>query len=451
MIHWAARTDVGKKREHNEDNLLTLPDDGLFLVADGVGGRSSGEVASAMCVETFQSASPVLGSRLASYAQAKSIDARNAVLSELDAICQIATRRIYETAETQGRKGMTTTLVAVAVGGGSAFLVHVGDSRAYLLRDGEVRQLTEDHSMVNELVRSGKMTWAEARASRHRHVITRAVGLYPTVQPSLGSFDLLPGDRILLCSDGLSDVVSPEKLVQLNADANPEGAVDALIEAALDRGGPDNVTVVVVEPLGSARTDEAVVRARTLEHLFLFEDMPYGARLQVARIMEEHWFAPGDTLVREGDPGDSMYVVTEGEVAVRAGGVELARLHQNEHFGELTLVDRLPRSASVEALSFGSAVSISTDALRDFCLTEPELGNALLWKLLRVLGYRLRAANARLVGEDAAVTPLEEGDPTAEIDRAQARMAAIGPAPADSTASDDELDDGPGGRPDRKH
>lgn len=400
---WAARTDVGKKRDHNEDNHLALPEAGLFLVADGVGGRASGEVASAMCVETFASRAAELRRRLDDYAVERTIDTRNAVLTELDAICQLTTRRIYEAAEAENKKGMTTTLVAVAIGGGAAFLAHVGDSRAYLVREGEIRQLTEDHSMVNELVRSGKMTWAEARSSRHRHVITRALGLYPTVQPSLGSFDLLPGDRILLCSDGCSDVVAPERMLQFIGERDPSGAADGLIEASLDRGGPDNVTVVVVEPLGSPRTDEAVVRARTLEHLFLFQEMPYAARLQVARIMEEHWFAPGETLVVEGEPGSSMYIITEGEVAVLAGGVELARLGANEHFGELALVDRLPRSATVSAVSFGSAVSISTEALRDFCIAEPGLGTTILWKLLRVLGHRLRQANVRLVSEQVEV------------------------------------------------
>lgn len=408
MIRWAARTDVGKKREHNEDNLLSLPEQGIFLVADGVGGRACGEVASAMCVEAFSDEAPQIVAALQAFDQSRSTEARNAVLSELDRVCQVATRRIYETAETEDRKGMTTTMVAVVVGGGSAFLVHVGDSRAYLFRDGEVRQLTEDHSMVNELVRSGKMTWPEARASRHRHVITRAVGLYPTVQPSRGSFDLLPGDRLILCSDGLSDVVAPERMLQLVGAYEPTKAVEELIQAALDRGGPDNVTVQLIEPLGSPRTDQAVVRARTLEHLFLFEDMPYAARLQVARIMDEHWFSPGDVLVTEGEAGDSMYIVTEGQVRVTVAGVALATLGQNEHFGELTLTDHLPRSATVSAASFGSAVSVSADALREFCMLEPSLGNQLLWKLLQVLGQRLRAANARVVSEEVSVVALED-------------------------------------------
>jgi len=410
MIRWGARTDVGKKREHNEDNLLSLPDVGLFLVADGVGGRAAGEVASAMCIEVFTDECPVLEAVLQTFVAAPSSESRNAVLTELDRVCQVATRRIYETAEAEEKKGMTTTMVAVVIAGGAAFVVHVGDSRAYLFRDGEVRQLTEDHSMVNELVRSGKMTLPEARASRHRHVITRAMGLYPTVQPSLGSFDLLPGDRVLLCSDGLSDVVAPERMLQLVVGFDPASATDQLIQAALDRGGPDNVTVQVIEPLGSPRTDQAVVRARTLERMFLFEDMPYAARLQVARIMDEHWFAAGDVLVSEGDMGESMYVITEGQVRVSAEGVPLALLGHNEHFGELTLTDRLPRSATVTASTPGSAVSLSADALREFCMMEPGLGSQLLWKLLQVLGQRLRAANVRLVSEEIAVEPTEEDE-----------------------------------------
>lgn len=401
MLRYAARTDVGKKRDHNEDNYLTLPGEGVFIVADGVGGRACGEVASALCVETFKSSAGSVHDRIVRFSAERTLDHRNDVLTALDAICQSATRRIYEAAEADGKKGMTTTLVAVAVGGGYAFVAHVGDSRAYLFRQGEVRQITEDHSMVNELVRTGKMTYAEARASRHRHVITRAVGLYPTVQPSLGAVELLPGDRILLCSDGLSDVVSPDEMLEHTGEDDLDFAVSKLIMAALQHGGPDNVTVVLLDPEGTERADEAVARARILENLFLFEDMPYAARLQVARILEEHYFAPGDSIVEQDGKGRSMFIVIEGEVIVRYNEVELARLGPGEHFGELSLVDHLPRSASVDAATFGSAISIGSDSLESFVLNEPELGSALLWKLLKVLGRRLRVTNAKL-GEETA-------------------------------------------------
>jgi len=396
MLKHAARTDPGKKRTHNEDALLTLADAGVFVVADGVGGRACGEVASAICVESFRESAEPVARKVAAYDENPSIDTRNAVLAAVDEVLQTASRRIYETAEAEGRAGMTTTVVAVVLGKTTAFLAHVGDSRAYLVRDGELRQLTEDHSMVNELVRTGKMTYEEARASRHRHVITRAVGLYPTVQPSLAAVDLLPGDRLVLCSDGLTDVVAPDLILEEGGRDDLEGAVDALLQAALDRGGPDNITIVLLDPEGVDRGDEMAARACMLETMFLFEDLPYAARLQVGRIVEEHYFAPGELLVEQGSPGTSMFVILEGEVAVRVNGLEIARFGAGEHFGELAMADELPRSASVAGVSFGSAISVSAEQLREFCRREPELGNEVLWKMMRVLGQRMRRTNARI-------------------------------------------------------
>jgi serine/threonine protein phosphatase PrpC len=394
MLRVSSRTDPGKKRVHNEDALLALPEVGLFVVADGVGGRAAGEVASASCIEAFRSSALVLRERAQGYLANASTWSRNAVLAALDDTCQQASRRVYEQAEAEGKNGMTTTMVAVLLAGTTAFVAHVGDSRAYIARTKELKQLTEDHSMVNELVRAGKMTPAEARTSKHRHVITRAIGLYPTVQPSLGSIDLLPGDRLLLCSDGLSDVVGPTTLQTLALSGETEACAEALLQAALDAGGPDNVTVLLVDPEGRGVTDEANMRARVLENLFLFEDMPFANRLQVARILREHWFAPGETLVTEATPGDAMYVILDGEVTVKSGAVELAKLGSGDHFGELSLVD-MPRSATVVANSFGSAISLRRQDLVEFCNHEPELGTALLWKLLWVLGKRLTETNAR--------------------------------------------------------
>lgn len=396
MLRVGARTDAGKKRVHNEDSFLSLPEAGLFIVADGVGGRAAGEVASALCVEVFSGMAATLQQRVHQYLTNPTPTGRNMVLAAMDDACQQASRRVYETAENEGKSGMTTTLVAALLAGTTVFLAHVGDSRAYLTRIDEVKLLTEDHSMINELIRTGKMTAAEARTSRHRHVITRAIGLYPTVQPSLATVDLMPGDRLVLCSDGLSDVVKPERIQELALSGDPETAVTALLEAALDAGGPDNVTILVIDPEGREATDEATLRARVLENLFLFEDMPYANRLQVARILREHWFAPGEALVEEGTEGDAMYVILDGEVIVQRGGVELARLTAGDHFGELALADRQPRSASVVASTFGGAISILSRDFDEFCQREPGLGVALLWKLVRALGERLRATNARV-------------------------------------------------------
>ena len=202
MIRFHARSHPGIVRPQNEDALLADGGNGVFVVADGVGGRAAGEIASALTIETIESAAKSLADSVAAYAEATEWEGRNTVLEKMEQICQDASKRVFDEAEARGKKGMTTTLVLLVVGGGTAFLAHVGDSRAYLIRDGLIQQLTDDHSMVNELVRSGQMTYADARKSQYRNVITRAVGLYPNVQADVMSIDILAGDRVVLCSAG---------------------------------------------------------------------------------------------------------------------------------------------------------------------------------------------------------------------------------------------------------
>jgi serine/threonine protein phosphatase PrpC len=393
MIQFSANTHPGHRRTSNEDALLADETHGLFVVADGVGGRAAGEVASALTIETFEKAAPMLADLVKGYAESPDWNSRNRVLEALDKVCQNASARVYEEAELNGRRGMTTTLVVALVGGGSAFLAHVGDSRAYLVRDGLIRQLTEDHSMVNDLVRSGQMSWEDARRSRYRNVITRAIGLYPNVQADLMSIEILSGDRILISSDGLSDPVPTNKIEEIACQNDVQTAGRDLVQAALDGGGPDNVTVVLVEPEATPETASARARAQVMQDLFLFQGLPYHARLRVSRICRDVKFVPGQALVRDGDLGDAMYVIAQGEVSVSHNGVELAQLTAGEHFGELGLMEDQTRTATVSGTTHGLALVIDRSDLREFCSREPALGNALLWRLLQTLGQRLRVTN----------------------------------------------------------
>ncbi len=393
MIRYAARTHPGKKREHNEDAHLADEEHQVFVVADGVGGRAAGEVASALVIDTFREHAADLSGAVAAYAAEPGWNTRNAVLEALDEVLQKASRRVFDEAEAKGLRGMTTTVVAAVVGGGAAFLAHVGDSRAYLVRDGLIRQLTDDHSMINELVRTGQMSYQEARQSRYRSVITRAVGLYPTVQADLVSIEVLPGDRLLLNSDGLSDPVPLDRIEELAGQDDVETAAERLVEAALEHGGPDNVTVVMVEPEATPQTEAARARAQVLQSLFLFQGLPFHARLRVSRICEEVFFTPDQPLVEEGERDDTMYAIVQGTVKVSREGVELARLGPGEHFGELGLIESQVRTATVTAASFGSAIVVRRPALLEFCQREPALGNELLWKLISTLGQRLQQAN----------------------------------------------------------
>ena len=240
------------------------------------------------------------------------------------------------------------------------------------------------------------MTREDAATSRYRNVITRAVGLYPTVRSDTLHVELIDGDRLLLCTDGLSDMVEPDAILAHMTLPDLTDAVDDLVQSALHHGGRDNVTVIAIEPEAVLEAEAVAARAKAMENLFLFEDLPFHARLRVGRIVNELFVSPDDVIMREGDLGDTLYVVVQGEVSVQVQGREVAVLREGEHFGELALIGSDPRSATVVAKGFGHLLTVERDALREYCMLEPALGNLVLWKLIATLGHRLRRMNLQL-------------------------------------------------------
>src|SRR3954452_25305761 len=226
-------TDTGLVRDHNEDKYLA--DERLFVVADGVGGHKAGEVASQTAVDTLQR------------------EFTEPTTDGLIDAVKTANRTVWDLAESNpDQRGMGTTLTAIAlVDDGDderLAVVNVGDSRAYLLQHGELEQLTEDHSLVEQLVREGQLTPEEAQVHPQRSIITRALGLDPDVE--VDSWELTPykGDRILLCSDGLTNEVSDDGIAStLRSVSDPQEAANHLVTAARDHGGNDNITCVVVD------------------------------------------------------------------------------------------------------------------------------------------------------------------------------------------------------------
>jgi PPM family protein phosphatase len=231
-----AATDVGRMRDGNEDSYLS--EGPVAAVADGMGGHRAGEVASATAMEALK--------ELAAGGPWGNEGAATRALK--DVVVQ-ANRRIYEmAAKDSSRAGMGTTLTALLEDGDTIHLAHVGDSRAYLLRDGELSQLTVDHTLVQRMRDEGRLTQEEAERHPQRSIITRALGIDPEVEIDLSTFKILPGDRILLCSDGLSGPVSDEKIRNvLLRVRDPQAAADRLIQLANEAGGPDNITAVVLD------------------------------------------------------------------------------------------------------------------------------------------------------------------------------------------------------------
>jgi len=245
IVEQAGRTDVGRQRTANEDSLVVQPP--LFAVADGMGGAKAGEVASAVAVQAVE------GAR-------ESGEPAEAQLAE---IVRDANRRIYDLAVAdESRRGMGTTLTLAKVHGDEVSLAHVGDSRAYRLRDGELSQLTRDHSLVAELERSGQITPEAAEHHPQRSIITRALGPEPDVEVDTYTLAGRDGDVFLICSDGLTSMISDDEVGSILRSASTlDEAADALVRAANQSGGKDNITVILFrlgegDPAGQPATTE---------------------------------------------------------------------------------------------------------------------------------------------------------------------------------------------------
>jgi protein phosphatase len=243
-VRSASLTDTGRRRRHNEDAFVVEPP--LFAVADGMGGAQAGELASSLAAEALRDDT----------SQAEGEGERR-----VDELIQAANRRVYERqSEDAAASGMGTTMTVALVEDGRVAIGHVGDSRAYLIRDRRLEQLTEDHSLVAELVRSGKLSPEEAEGHPQRSVITRALGTDPDVDVDTFSVETKPGDLFLLCSDGLTAMVDDETiLAEVEKHRDDLGAAaKALVRAANKGGGEDNITVVFFEIADAGETEKTV-------------------------------------------------------------------------------------------------------------------------------------------------------------------------------------------------
>lgn len=230
------KTDKGLRRESNQDSFLINRDYGLFAVADGMGGHSGGEVASSMAVE--------MAEQVVKSVKGTGMHPREIIIK----MYEEASHRIYDKAahESPQLAGMGTTMVLTLLAGSSLFIGNVGDSRAYLFRKPHLWQMTEDHSLLNEQIRAGLVREDQIRQFVGRNVITRSVGYEREVTVDILERALKPGDCFLLCSDGLSSLVSDAKISDILNRAPPDQVVDRCIEAALSHGGDDNVTVLYI-------------------------------------------------------------------------------------------------------------------------------------------------------------------------------------------------------------
>jgi protein phosphatase len=226
------KTDKGLVRKENEDAFCIEKDLGLLAIADGMGGHASGEVASKMAIEILRESFKKGGEPLP---------------ERLSSGVKLANRAIYEAAQSQSQlNGMGTTLTALQLEGNRLSIAHVGDSRAYLIRGGVIEQMTDDHTIVSEQVARGMITREDAARSDMRNILSKALGIAPEVDVDMEELTVSEGDQLVLCSDGLSELISDDEILsEVQSSKRPEIVCDELVDLAIQRGGEDNITVIV--------------------------------------------------------------------------------------------------------------------------------------------------------------------------------------------------------------
>jgi hypothetical protein len=302
------------------------------------------------------------------------------------------------------KRGMGTTMSVLLLAGPSGFIAHVGDSRIYLFRGERMQQLTEDHTVCGELQRRGKLPREEIEKVAQKNAITRAVGVYERVEIDTLRVDVMPGDQYLLASDGLHGYIGHIAELEPYLD-DPEGerATRDLVELAKRKGGRDNITAVLVR-LGKGDAADAARAKRVAKAHDVFERMPLFAGLGergLLRLLSSVELAAvpaGETVTREGDRGDELFVVLSGLARVSRGATAIGDIGPGEHFGELALVRDLPRSASVRAVEPTELAVVHRRDLFEILRREPELGVRILWQLVGVLADRLDRTSFDLTG-----------------------------------------------------
>jgi serine/threonine protein phosphatase PrpC len=405
LSFWAA-TDVGKKREVNEDNFLVDKKLSLFIVADGMGGHASGEIASHLAVHEFRNTVEAGRDVVDRYTRDAASVRPQEILTLMEHAVQTAGHTIYQRGQQEPEKrGMGTTTSALLIAGDRGFIAHVGDSRVYMVRAGQVVQLTEDHSLINELIRRGRITRENLDDSpykAYKNAVTRAVGVYETVQGDTIDFEILPGDQFLLCSDGLHAYLTEQQILDFLKTDDIAGLPQRLVDHANAGGGHDNITAVVVRVEGQPTADRAEELARKVEVLRrmpLFRHLIYKEILRVLNVTTVREFQPGEEIIKEGTPGDEMFILLRGKISLHKNAAFITSLMPGAHIGEMALVDRRqPRSASATAEERSRLLSLKRRDFYEIIRKEPQLSVKLLWAFTQVLAERLRKTTAELSG-----------------------------------------------------
>lgn len=404
-IQYFGLTDIGRLREENEDNFLVDPRLDLFVICDGMGGHAAGAVASKIAVQTFHNEIWKEKELIQAYLDQNGNTNKLDILNLMALSVNLASSAVHtESLSNPACQGMGTTLVAILIAGTEAFILNVGDSRAYLLRDQSLEQLTTDHTVFNELVSSGQMAQAHADKLGLCNSLTRAVGTFEHAKPETLIVDLLDGDRFLLCSDGLSHYFEEDTdmLADMLAIRNLDQSVRTMINSANEAGGGDNITAIAISVISEKKAaDEQRAKMLQLKHSLLaqmplFKQLDERELLHVLQVTEVVSYNDEQVIINEGEEGDRLFVILEGQASVQKGDKELAQLTVGDHFGELALIRGAPRLASVISKGNSELMIIRRAEFFEILRVEHQLAVKLLWQFLGVLSNRFDTTTREL-------------------------------------------------------
>ncbi len=398
QIAVVGESDVGRERQLNEDSFLVDTELGLYVVCDGMGGHAAGEVASKTAATHVQAALRAKKDELVRIDRGElPIDRAAQLLREA---IEDASQTIFRMGQAEkGKKGMGTTFCSVLVRGGKGVMGHVGDSRLYLVRQGHLHQLSEDHTFLQEAIRYGMMTPEQARESTHHNIITRAVGPLESVIVDTLIFDILDGDTLMLCSDGLHGYLGDggELPAIMGVPAITE-VPKKLIALANDRGGEDNISTIVLRAQSVSFEEKTAETKRmtlvnakfdALSNIELFVECSMSELVRVGNAFVPQDVDAGHIVIHEGEISETLFVLVDGKMVVERGQLPVASLGAGSHFGEMALLSQRPRSATVRAETKCRLLALDRPQFYALLQQDSVLATKFLWRLAQTLSLRL--------------------------------------------------------------
>jgi serine/threonine protein phosphatase PrpC len=393
-------SDLGQVRKKNEDNYLVDALNGLFIVADGMGGGVDGERASRRAIETFSATLYNQRDLLRKMAEGLDAKVREQISELLRKAIVAANQEILQIRKGMGSDvSMGTTISVMLIQGNHAAIAHIGDSRIYRVRYRDLAQLTEDHSLVAQQIRDGYLTPEQAKYSPFRNVILQAIGKGEKIDPQIEFFSLEIGDQFLLCSDGLHSYLTDDEIITVMAEPAGHRIVPRLIDCANARGGSDNITAIAIRLSSSEHyipTTEVDV-GQSLTHSPLLRGLKPLETTRLLQLGQTQDYIAGERITTEDAAERSLYLIFDGQVGLYRGGIWLATLETGQHFGLYALVDGKGRLMSAQAETQVRLLEIAREELLDLLRRDPNLGVKIIWNLLKDMSVAHRQTVSRLL------------------------------------------------------